>query len=743
MGLRQDVREAQRVIRRQALERYQERASKRVEFFEREEQYGKGKADSVDRQARFKLREEGIAQLRRLAAAGQLPRAIERRIGPTLDYTPFAPSEASRKAGKPVARIVESFANGLQPEGIATGFLVAPRLLMTNHHVFPTRSSAVNAGANFLHERTDSGLQSGFVVACDPSAFYVADEDLDFAIVALAPENSTQLDELGLVALVEATPKILKGHPVNIIQHPNGGQKHYAVQQNRLVDILKLFLHYETDTNEGSSGAPAFSADWQLVALHHAGIPYVQGDKIMTVNGDVWTEDMPDDLVNWIANEGARVSAIVARLKSMRLADPAESALLQDLLSRTNDPVGEFMGASPLPVAPAPISGGGAMAHNVLNFSGAVTINVAAAAPPAIGAPSPKPDVVVPEKVIQFDPDYDSREGYDPAFLDPVNRAILVPTPKIAPRRMREIYKRGAAPFVLKYHHFELVMNEERRLQMWSAVNVDYDPQVKSARERKEFGSDKWIPDPRIPGELQLLNAEFYLPAGNIDRGHIVRREDNAWGETERAIEYANSDTFHWTNCTPQHEAFNQSNPGQYNTDYRGMSGLWGDFENYVQQSRKDGDTRCCILAGPVLDNQKDPRRDFGLGPVRYPLKFWKVICVAEPNADGDLDLQVYGFMLDQATVVRRFGIEVFRPGRFAGYQVSLAEITRETGVIFDRILHDADAMKGETERMLIDAAEKLRRAGAAAAPAKKAARKTAKKKRAKKKTAKKAKKAG
>lgn len=740
MGLRQDVREAQRVIRRQALERYQERAEKRVEFFAREERYGKGKADSADRQARFKLREEGIAQLRRLAAAGQLPRAIERRIGPTLDYTPFAPSEASRKAGKPVARIVENFAGGLQPEGIATGFLIAPRLLMTNHHVFPTRSSARNTGANFLHERTDGGLKTGFVVPCDPSAFYVADEALDFAIVALAPENATQLEDLGLVALVEATPKILKGHPVNIIQHPGGGPKLYAVQENRLVDILELFLHYETDTNEGSSGAPAFSADWQLVALHHAGIPYVEDNKIMTVNGEVWTEDMPDNLVNWVANEGARVSAIVARLKSITLADPGESALLQDLLSRTNDPVREFVDASLAPAAPQLISGGGAMAHNVFNFSGAVTINVAAAAPtPLETKPDQTGGVKAVEKVIQFDPDYDNREGYDPAFLDPDNGAILVPTPKIAPRRMKEIYKRGARPLVLKYHHFELVMNAERRLQMWSAVNVDYDPLVHPKHEREFFGSDKWIPDPRIPGELQLLNADFYQPAGKIDRGHIVRRQDNAWGETEQAVEYANSDTFHYTNCTPQHEAFNQSNPGQYDATYRGMSGLWGDFENYVQASRTDKDSRCCILAGPVLNNEQDPRRDFGAGLVQYPLRFWKVICVAEPNADGDLELQVYGFMLDQTNVVRRFGIEVFRPGRFAGYQMSLAEITKETGVVFDRVLHDADAMKGETNRIAVDAAEKLRRAGAPRPPAKKAAKKTAKKK----KAAKKAKKAG
>ena len=82
-------------------------------------------------------------------------------MGPTLDWTPYAPSDGARSAGRPVARVVELRAPGTQPEGFATSFLVTSRLLMTNHHVFPTKADAAGAGANFLYERTDRGSRMG------------------------------------------------------------------------------------------------------------------------------------------------------------------------------------------------------------------------------------------------------------------------------------------------------------------------------------------------------------------------------------------------------------------------------------------------------------------------------------------------------------------------------------------------------------------------------------------------------
>jgi endonuclease G len=62
-----------------------------------------------------------LSQAIGLQERGQLPIFIEQKIGPTLDFLSAAPSEAARKAGQPVARIVSSIDPRVQAEGFATG----------------------------------------------------------------------------------------------------------------------------------------------------------------------------------------------------------------------------------------------------------------------------------------------------------------------------------------------------------------------------------------------------------------------------------------------------------------------------------------------------------------------------------------------------------------------------------------------------------------------------------------------
>jgi endonuclease G, mitochondrial len=65
--------------------------------------------------------------------------------------------------------------------------------------------------------------------------------------------------------------------------------------------------------------------------------------------------------------------------------------------------------------------------------------------------------------------------------------------------------------------------------------------------------------------------------------------------------------------------------------------------------------------------------------------------------------LRVFGFILSQKAVVDKFGIEAFGPGRFKRYQVSLAKITTQTGVVFADALHAADVLRGAPESMRIN----------------------------------------
>jgi endonuclease G len=129
--------ERKRQVMLAAASRWQARTDSRTSDKATVAALGPGAADSPMRQARFSAREAVLAQAAGLRSQGQLPVFIERKIGPTLDFLSAAPSEAARKAGRPVARIVSSVDPHVQAEGFASGFLISPRLLMTNWHVFP------------------------------------------------------------------------------------------------------------------------------------------------------------------------------------------------------------------------------------------------------------------------------------------------------------------------------------------------------------------------------------------------------------------------------------------------------------------------------------------------------------------------------------------------------------------------------------------------------------------------------
>ncbi|MGQ0565368.1 MAG: DNA/RNA non-specific endonuclease [Gemmobacter sp.] len=631
-------------------------------------------------------------------------------MGPSLDITSLPPSEVARRVGRPVGRIVQSVAPDIEPVGFATGFLVAPGLLLTNHHVFAEAAEAAEAGVNFLYERSEQGVSRGRVVPFVRGGLFLTNPRLDYTLVEVQRTDTggTTLDDLGTIALIEATPKILIGQPVNIIQYPEGRPKGYAFEDNKLLDILgEGFLHYTTDTLEGSSGSPAFNRNWELVALHRASIPRRDAEgHVLRRDGRTWQEEDGDDQVDWIANEGVRVSAIVGDLRRQRdnLTSPAQRAALDQLIAATGDPMAEVMALEATGQirttggVPAATSTGETMASFVFHINGPVTINnyAGSVGPSEAGRPD-QPAVlsaVALERAIRFDPDYskENRKGFDRAFLGK-EKQMDVPLPEIHADRLGEmVLDEAGAPLVLDYHHFSLAMNKARRLQMWSAVNVNYAANVKFKGDRESFGSDKWITDDRIDKGLQITDPEFYAPAKNIDRGHMVRREDSCWGYDEREIEFANSDTFHWTNCTPQHEAFNQSAPARNDSTYRGMKGLWGAFENHVQKELASDGDRASILAGPILAANDPVGRDFGRGALQYPRRFWKVVVVRVQGSGRKAAprLKAYGFIFSQKDVVDRFGIERFEIGSFADHHKPLTEIEAATGVVFGKALHEA-----------------------------------------------------
>jgi len=687
--------------------RWRDMQERRAEAVRLLKQGGPELADSPERVQRWRLREE--AKRVAYARAGVTDAFFrERRIGPTLDLDDFAPNDAARLAGSSVGRIVQIDGRGSVIDGFATGFLISPSLLITNHHVFADAGEADGCGVQFGYElQTDRRLAAGVVFALDPALFFYANEELDFAVVGVAASafDGQRLTEFTHLSLIPVNGKILVGQPVSIIQYPDGGPKKYGVRDNELLVApaeADLFLEYTTDTLPGSSGSPAFNKDWEVVALHHSGVPEIKDGQIMTIRGTPWTREMPDSDIHWVANEGVRVSRICAHLAKAQVPTGQQSALAALVRSFADD-LSEMPALksqreeNAMTSAPGTERGTTIIVNGTANFYMGVQAPATSAGRIPVVAP-PLPPAV--EKKLRFDPDYAHRPGYKANFLGP-----NVPLPDVEAGRMAEIFKQTGTnkPELFKYHHYSLVMNKTRKLVMWAAVNVDYNTS-KRRKTREEFGTDTWVPDPRLANTFQIEDPELYEPAAKFDRGHIVRRDDTAWGDTAEEEILANSDSFHWTNCTPQHEEFNR--------DAFGFHGLWGGLENHIAEEAENTGRLFCIFAGPVLDNAHDIHHNFGAGEVLIPRKFWKVVIVAEDPRTPAAQLEAFGFVLDQSKAIQQFGIERFSVGEFDTFQKTLQEITDLTGVTFDAALHAVDNGAGipdESRRRPLKSANEVR----------------------------------
>ncbi|MET7619255.1 endonuclease [Streptomyces sp. NPDC005408] len=217
-----------------------------------------------------------------------------------------------------------------------TGFLVSPTLLMTNNHVL---RNADEAGRGVIEFNFQAGLDGQplvpVVFKLEPQTFFVTDRALDFSVVAVAQrsQDGRPLSPFGRLPLKEAEGKVILGEMVNIIQHPNGEPKQLALRENKVVDLLEMFVHYATDTAPGSSGSPVFNDQWEVVALHHAGVPRTdENGKPLAVDGSIWEPEMGENRLDWMANEGVRISRVLGTLRQLPMSGAA-AALREEIFA--------------------------------------------------------------------------------------------------------------------------------------------------------------------------------------------------------------------------------------------------------------------------------------------------------------------------------------------------------------------------------------------------------------------------
>lgn len=617
--------------------------------------------------------------------------AFERIIGGD-ELQPISYLERGMIAARAVARME------LGAQSFGTGFLISPRVLITNNHVLPDAASASRAQAQFRYELDlgDAELPP-ISYRLMPGELFHTRRDLDYTVVAVeavSQGSATPLSDFGCLPLIEATGKVSEGEWLTIIQHPDGGRKQICVRENQFIKRGQDVIWYTTDTKPGSSGSPVFNNDWFVVALHNAGVPEEK-------NGVV--QKNPDGSTKWVGNQGIRVSRIVKTLRETLPDHP----LLRPLYAATPATARITTPRPPMPMPMSmPMPMPTVMPPKETRMSATRTISVpleirlhvqsdGSVMPVSVTAGGAVESTLAANAVflekskkaaasfdVPFDSDYSKRKGYQSGFLGKAELEVGLPhldaglqavaAPLLQPKEGNR--------FALHYHNYSVVMHKHRRLPIFSAANVSFANRFDMNRP-----ADVWRRDPRILAEHQLEN--WYYARNNFDRGHMTRREDLEFGAKPAMALASAADTCHWTNCVPQHSRFNQNKE------------IWHGIERYVlEQSILGGEVNAQIITGPILDDGDPDYRE-----IQYPVQFWKVVAAVTPEKK----LFATAYIASQVEVIAQFGIETTEApfGPYKTFQTKIAEIERLTGLTFvcgagdSERLRDIDPLKNAKPR--------------------------------------------
>jgi len=562
------------------------------------------------------------------------PNGFERIIGAS-DLLSINFLERGKQASAAVCRIKVPSNGGAW---YGTGFLVGPRLLLTNHHVLGNEDEASQAEAEFGYEHDADGvLNEPAAFNLRPHEVFYSNAELDVTFVAVTPlsDDGVPLARYGRLPLVPLSGKGVDGEWVTIIQHPGSEAKQIAIHASRIIVLkpnevpgidLDNFIHYSTDTQPGSSGSPVLNDQWQVLAIHHKAVP----DPKSLLN--------PHREPVWIGNEGVRISAIFKLLERERFANRKAGMVLDRL---------------------------------------AMSLGL-----PRVGHDSPTPESSFEADRRPLDPvRWNNAAGYDPSFLS--ERIDL------APVYADHLAKNRIAPLLdgsgheLAYHHFSAVIRADRKFPLLTAVNIDGDHLVHPGKRK-----DTWRRDARIADEYQPAGNFYEKKKGkdpvNFSRGHQVRLLDPCWSLAAspqarlKEAQTAAEDTFHYTNSAPQVQGYNDTD--------------WGDLEDYLLDKAQTSRKRLTVFTGPIFrDNDPLYGKKRVDGPWQIPLSFWK-IAILQKTATK---VAVAAFIIGQTEYVQALyeakvfsGLKPYTVDeiRSLRIQTTVRAIEHETGLNFSAL---------------------------------------------------------
>lgn len=639
--------------------------------------------------------------------------AFERAIGKNDSvYSNFVELIAATK--QKVARIV--IKEGSRTIGYATGFMVSERLLLTNWHVFNVKEDVMQSEAQFFYEYDVYGRpQQPVSFRLNPGDFFHSFKALDYCLVAVEAmdvSGNIKLSSIGYIFLDPASGKLGDEDVelLNIIHHPGGDYKQLSIRENQFKKIMPTTLWYKSDTAQGSSGSPVFNDQWQIVALHHMGVPdmtpdgknYVDidGNIIPVVNGAV-----DETKIHWIANEGIRISVIlkdifnrfpnsdyIAGLKRQPLSPVVKNTpkIEGDKTDQKNTNMDNINNNDVRFAFPA----------SLLDATGQVTVSI-----------SNKGGGLVTEAGKKLQADFDAAtaeikkadkenavdfsvcKGYDPKFM-----GVSIAMPKPRATLAKSIAKMSNGKSELKYFKYSVLFNEVMKMPALSAINVEGNPELRLDDSKR---SDDWLRDKRIDIDKQLTD-KFYAKSG-FDKGHMSRFEDANWDKTEEDALRNGIYTCFYTNACPQVPGLNRG------------GGVWGKLEKAVLEKgvkkEKGSEGRITVFNGPIFSSKNRKFRG-----EMIPMEFFKIIVWR--NDDNQVKATAFklsqedlvsGIKFTEAAGLQFEAIDIDTNAQFKEYQCSIKSLTTATKINFAPLeKYDTFDKTNPNESMLISSEDQL-----------------------------------
>lgn len=563
-----------------------------------------------------------------------------------------------------------------------TGFIVGKNLIATNRHVARLFSRGI--GLSIRYTAGDAGVDFKKEVDSNPddksSYLEVLGVEMVHPYWDMALLRVANLPTASILRLSTQPPEKLYGNNIVAIGYPARDDRSDLALQDRIFGgkylvkrlqpgvvrqraTIRSFentvnaMTHDASTLGGNSGSAIIDVDTgEVVALHFAG-EYLKANyavpmyelardrrvaSLLNFDGSVEpTNDWDPVWRSAGASEGPSSPGPIVQSPQPK---PAASPTLHAAGSR-----GEATWTIPLHVSVA-----------VGDPAGPVLTVPARGTPPRLEQQGPEPQDQ--EEAVVVDQDYSERPGYDSNFLEDVR----VPLPRLAEAmeqdtaRVRPDAVRNGDPFELAYYHYSVYMNRRRRTAWFSAANVDGDRRPGIGKRQ----GDRWYIDTRILKSEQLGQEAF---ESGIDRGHLTRREDTAWGDDVDSALAANNDTFHFTNCSLQASPFN-----------RGKD-RWQGLEQFLlEKHAKKEKRRMIVITGPVFASNdpvyKNDRMNYS---VRCPLQFWKVCVLVREDGSPSAT----AFILGQEDIQNLPGFE--EAFDVAATQIAIADLERRVGLNF------------------------------------------------------------